>query len=353
MNTKILATVGPASIDLVKNLQEKWAKRFRLNLSHWDVDFHKNAIQKIKKAWEDFWWNEIVLDTKWPDIRTWDIFSDDGKNLIKVKKWEEFELIFSDKKEKIFWDEKKIFHGYKKFFSSVEIWDKIIIDDWKIVLIVEKKINDWEKIFAISKNSWEISSRRHINLPWKHIDLPILTESDKKIISMWISEWINAIAVSFVRNKEDILEVRKFISENNLKNNSENVKIISKIENVEWLQNIDEIIKFSDEIMIARWDLWVEVNFYKLPIIQKSIIQKCNRTLTPVIVATQMLMSMTENTTPTRAEVFDVSMAVSMWANTVMLSDETASWKNPVKAVNVMRKICEFAEKSEDFIFNS
>lgn len=334
MNTNILATVWPASTDLLKKLQEKWANRFRLNLSHWNLEFHKNVIQKIKKECPE---NEIILDTKWPDIRTWDTEWE-----IKILKWEEYFLIFSDKKEKILEDEKKIFHGYKKFSETVEIWDKIIIDDWKIVLIVSEK--NWENLKAKAKNSWIITPRRHINLPWKHIDLPILTESDKEIIKMWIENWIDAVAVSFVRNKEDVLEVWDFIWDY--------VKIISKIENVEWLQNIDEIIEFSDEIMVARGDLWVEVNFYKLPIIQKSIIQKCNRTLTPVIVATQMLMSMTENTTPTRAEVFDVSMAVSMWANTVMLSDETASWKNPVKAVNVMRKICEFAEKSEDFVFD-
>ena len=341
MITKILATVWPASIEKVENLQEKWASRFRLNLSHWDVDFHKNAIDKIKKAWKQFWWNEIVLDTKWPDIRTgdidWNIF---------LKKWEKYFLEYLDFWEKIldaeqkFLKDRKIFHWYKKFSETVEKWDKIIVNDWKIVLIVEKIL--WEKIEVTAKNSWKILSRRHINLPWKHIDLPILTESDKEIIKMWIENWINSVAVSFVRNKDDILEVRKFVWDK--------INIISKIENVEWLENIDEIIEFSDEIMVARGDLWVEVNFYKLPLIQKNIVKKCNRSLIPVIIATQMLMSMTWNTTPTRAEVFDVYSAVEMWANTVMLSDETASWKYPEKSVNVMRKICEFAESSEYII---
>lgn len=334
MNTNILATIWPSSINLLKELQEKWANRFRLNLSHWDLKFHKNVIQKIKNICEV---NEVVLDTKWPDIRTWDTEWE-----IEILKWEEYSLIFSDKKEIVFPDEKKIFHGYKNFFSTIEIWDKIVIDDWKIILIVSEK--NWEILKAVSENSWIITSRRHINLPWKHIDLPILTESDKEIIAMWISEWIDSVAVSFVRNKEDIFKVRNFVWEE--------IKIISKIENVEWLQNIDEIIEFSDEIMFARWDLWVEVDFYKLPILQKEIVKKCNRTLTPIIIATQMLMSMTENINPTRAEVFDVSWAVTMWANTVMLSDETASWEYPVQSVDAMKKITNFAEKSENFIFN-
>ncbi|MCD5383050.1 pyruvate kinase [Candidatus Gracilibacteria bacterium] len=330
MNTKILATVGPASLEKIKKLQEKGASRFRLNLSHGDVDFHKNAIRKIKEIGNP---NEVVLDTKGPDIRTGDT---DGE--IKILKGEEYFLIFSDKKEKIFSDDKKIFHGFKKFSETVEIGDKIIIDDGKIVLTVSEK---GENLKAIAKNSGTITSRRHINLPGKHIDLPILTKSDEEILKMGISEGIDAVAVSFVRNKEDILEVRKIVGQN--------IKIIAKIENLEGLQNIDEIIGFSDEIMVARGDLGIKVHFYQLPLVQKSIVKKCNRTLTPVIIATQMLMSMTENTTPTRAEVFDVSSAVSMGANTVMLSDETASGRHPEKAVNVMRKICEFAEKSEDF----
>lgn len=346
MITNILATIWPASMDLLKEVQAKWANRFRLNMSHWSVDFHKNAIQKIKELSSDWdFWNEVVLDTKWPDIRTWDIDWE-----VKILKWEKYFFEFLDFKEKIldaekkFWEDKKIFHWYKKFFKTVKKWDTIIVDDWKIVFIVEDFLDNSENFSVVAKNSWEITSRRHINVPWKFIDLPILTESDKAILKMWIENWIDSVAVSFVRNKKDISDVREFVWEN--------IKIISKIENVEWVQNIDEIIEFSDEIMVARWDLWVEINFYKLPLIQKHIVKKCNRSLKPVIVATQMLMSMTENQTPTRAEVFDVYSAVEMWAETVMLSDETASWKHPVKAVWVMKKICEFAENTDGFDFD-
>lgn len=336
MNTNILATIWPASLNLLSELQEKWVNRFRLNLSHWDLDFHKNVIWKIKKLWE---YNEVVLDTKWPDIRTWIISWEQ-----EILEWNEYIFILSSDEKEFSNLENKIFHDYEKFYKTVEKWDKIILDSWKIIFRVEKISDDWKKIFSIAENSWKNSSRRHINLPWKHIDLPILTESDREIISMWIKNWIDSVAVSFVRNKHDILEVRNFVWEE--------IKIISKIENIEWLENIDEIIEFSDEIMFARWDLWIEVDFYRLPILQKKIVKKCNRTLTPIIIATQMLMSMTENISPTRAEVFDVSGAVTMWANTVMLSDETASWKYPVEAVDVMKKITDFAEKSENFIFN-
>ena len=182
---------------------------------------------------------------------------------------------------------------------------------------------------------------RHVNVPWIRIDLPILTKWDKEIIKMWIEEWINSIALSFARDKNDVEKIKKFAPW---------IRIISKIESLDWLMNIDEIIEISDEIMIARWDLWIEIPFYKLPIIENRILKKCNRSAKPSIVATQMLASMTKNPIPTRAEVSDIASAVQFWANSIMLSEETASWEHPVEAVETMKKIADFIEKSEDLI---
>lgn len=330
MKTKIIATIGPATLDILEKINKAWSKRFRLNLSHWTIDWHRDAIRKIKKMENS---PEIILDTKWPDIRTWKI-----KWELEIKKWDIVNLEYW----KIWWEKNGVLSleiDYEELNKKVVSWSEIAIDSWKIILIVDKI--EWRKIITKSLNSWFVSSLRHVNVPWIRIDLPILTKWDKEIIKMWIEEWINSIALSFARDKNDVEKIKKFAPW---------IRIISKIESLDWLMNIDEIIEISDEIMIARWDLWIEIPFYKLPIIENRILKKCNRSAKPSIVATQMLASMTKNPIPTRAEVSDIASAVQFWANSIMLSEETASWEHPVEAVETMKKIADFIEKSEDLI---
>lgn len=330
MKTKIISTIWPASLNKLSKVYETWSKRFRLNLSHWSLEWHRETIQEIKKMKNV---PEIILDTKWPDIRTGKIEWE-----LQIKKWDIVNLQYWNIKEK-----KKasldIEIDYKDLYKKIEKWNEIALDSGKIILITQEI--QWEKIITKSLNNWIVTSKRHVNVPWIRIDLPILTDSDVEIIKMWAQEWIDAIAVSFVRDKNDIEEIKKIAPK---------AKIISKIESLEALKNIEEIIENSDEIMIARWDLWIETPFYKLPIIEQRIIQKCNRIAKPVIVATQMLASMTKNPIPTRAEVFDIAMAVQLWTWSVMLSEETASWEHPIEAIETMRKIAEFVEKNEELV---
>lgn len=332
MITKIISTIGPSSLNLLEKIYNSGSERFRLNLSHWDKEWHYWAVSNMKKMHNV---PEIILDTKGPDVRTW-IFDWE----MFVKKWDE--LILNSSDDFVFWKEKnEIFIDYKTLYKKVEKWFRIYLDSWKIVLEVLKI--EWCKIFTKVKNDWVITSKRHVNIPWIYLDLPILSDSDKEILNFCKKIWFDSIAVSFVRDKKDIEEVRKFVWND--------VKIISKIECRASLENIDEIIKHSDEVMIARWDLWVEIVYFKIPKIENQILKKCVQYTTPSIVATQMLMSMTKNIIPTRAEVTDVYGAVSWWANSLMLSDETASWKHPLKAVKVMQNIIKYSEKNDELQF--
>jgi len=330
MKTTIIATIGPATTKILDKVCTSWVKRFRLNLSHWTIDWHRNIIREIKKLEKI---PEIILDTKWPDIRTGRIEWE-----FEIKKWDVVKIQY--------WNTELQNKGslnlevdYKYLYEKVVQWSEIALDSWKVILIVDKI--EWEKIITRSLSNWVITSRRHVNVPWIRIDLPILTDGDKKAIEMWIEEWVDSIAVSFVRDKNDIEKIKKIAPW---------LKIISKIESLEALINIDEIIDNSDEVMIARGDLWIEIPFYKLPIIETRILKKCNRLSKPVTVATQMLVSMTKNPIPTRAEAWDVATAVQFWANSVMLSEETANWEHPIEAIEAMKQIAEFVEESESVI---
>ena len=228
---------------------------------------------------------------------------------------------------------------YPYIIKDVEIWDIIKIDSWILDIKVTKKSKD--HIIWVAENDATITSRRHVNLPWIPIRLPWLTDKDKEDILFAIEQNMSYIAQSFTRKWEDVQELKEFL----YKNWWPHLKVISKIENQEWIDNISSIIRNTDAIMIARWDLWAEVPVETIPSHQINLIEKTKRKWKKVIVATQMLESMIDNHLPTRAEVSDIFYAVSQWADYLMLSWETSMWKYPVTCIKVMNKIINEAEK--------
>ncbi len=337
--TKIITTLWPAtdSADKIEQLYKAWANIIRMNYSHSNYEYFWNLldiVQKLNKEWKTNLW--ILTDTKWPEIRTKAI-----EEKIPLEKWEIFILTTTSNEDNITNDKnrKVIVCDYEYILTDLDIWHIVDIDTWLLnVRVIEKK--SWELICeALNKHS--IWSKRHVNLPWIKIHLPGITESDKKDIKFAVEKWTDFIALSFVRNSWNILELKDYLKEINA---PKNIQIISKIENQEALDNIDEIIEESDWIMIARWDLWAEVPFETLPVIQKNIATKCKQTWTFFIVATQMLESMIYNPIPTRAEVIDIFNAAMQKADCTMLSWETAAWKYPIEAVKTMKNILKYSE---------
>lgn len=337
--TKIITTLWPSTDtkEKIEELYKNWANIVRINYSHANYKYFEKIIWNVKELNKEWTTNlGLLTDTKWPEIRTKAI---DEK--IKLDKWEFFILttISNEKNIKNTDNKKMIVCDYEYIISDLEIWNIVDIDSWLLkALIIEKK--SWELICE-ALNSHSIGSKRHINLPWIKIHLPWITENDKEDIKFAVKNWTDFIALSFVRNKENIIELREYLKELNA---PENIQIISKIENQESLDNLEEIIEESDGIMIARWDLWAEVPFETLPIIQKMIWDKCKENWKYFIVATQILESMIENPIPTRAEVTDIFNAVMQKADCTMLSWETAAWKYPIEAVKVMRNVIVYSE---------
>ncbi len=342
--TKIITTVWPASDtkEIIEQLYLNWANIIRMNYSHTNYDYFSKIICYVKELNSECKTNLWLLtDTKGPEIRTKTI---DEK--INIEDQEEFILttiLLEDKIENS--DNKKVIVcDYEPIITDLDVWHIIDIDTGLMKCeIVEKKKNS---LICRAKNKHTIWSKRHLNLPWIKIKLPGITENDKKDIEFAVNLWTDFIALSFVRNKENILELREYLKQIKA---PENIQIISKIENQEALDNIDEIIEYSDWIMIARWDLWAEVPYETLPIIQKQIADKCKASGKYFIVATQMLESMIDNPIPTRAEVTDLFNAVMQKADCTMLSGETAAWKYPIEAVKTMKSVLKYSETQVNY----
>lgn len=336
--TKIIATVGPVTQSKEKLLEiyNAWVNIIRFNFSHAD---HENASKILENIFElnDSWKTNlsILLDTKGPEIRTWKI-----EQKISYTQWDVFKIYTNQEKIDSL---NSMFCDYPYLIDDLNIWDIIKIDSWLFdVKVIEKNEN---YLLVKALNSALIWSLRHINLPWIKIKLPWITQKDKEDILFWIKKKFNFIAASFVRSKDNVFEIREFLKQNN----ASQIKIISKIENQEWLDNLDEIIEFSDWIMVARWDLWIEIPFAKLPIYQKMIIEKCQKAWKFVIVATHMLETMVESPFPTRAEVIDISNSVYQKTDATMLSAETTVWKYPIKAVEIMTQVILESEKMIEY----
>lgn len=337
--TKIVSTLGPASAneEMIRKLYRAGVTMFRINSSHETVEIHKNTLDIIRKIEkEEKAIIPVLLDLQGPKIRIGQL-----EKPIQVQAGEVLKFRHQAKFENDI-----IPVDYKGIASDVRPGEKILIDDGKIQLVVQKVEKD--VVFAEVLTTGEIKARKGLNIPGGTGSIDILTERDKMFVDFALNNDIDYLGLSFVRNKEDIINLRSILEKHNSR-----LRIISKIEKPQALENIDEIIEHSDGIMVARGDLGIEIKTEQLPIAQKTIIKKANIARKPVIVATQMLESMIENPIPTRAETSDVANAILDGADAVMLSGETAMGKYPVEAVSTMKKIaedinkCQFVKKNE------
>ncbi|QRN85863.1 pyruvate kinase [Clostridia bacterium] len=330
--TKIICTIGPASEkdEILREMIAGGMNVARLNFSHGNHQEHLVRIKKIRKIAEELGKNvAIMLDTKGPEIRTGELASSNvilhtGDNLILTT-------------EPIVGNQDRLYVSYEKLPEEVSVKDQILLDDGLISLIVSKI--EGKEIFCQIENGGKIKPRMGVNVPGEKLNLPFLSEKDKQDILFGIKNGIDFIALSFVRDKYEVEQVRALLDEN-----ESNIHIIAKIENIFAVENIKSIIKVSDGIMVARGDLGVEIPIEEIPIIQKKIIRYCFERATPVITATQMLDSMIRNPRPTRAEVTDVANAVLDGTDCVMLSGETAAGDYPLLTLKTMIKIVLEAE---------
>ena len=337
--TKIVCTIGPSSEspEILEELINSGMNVARLNFSHGTHEEHLAKIKSIRKVRRKL--NvpvAIMLDTKGPEIRTGNFNVDE----VYLKPDDVFTLTTRD----VEGTEDIVSVSYEGLPNDVEPGSIIYIDDGLVQLEVTE-IVDGTDVICKALNNGILSNHKGVNLPGSKTNLPAITPKDIEDIKFGIENDIDLIAASFVRKKEDVYEIRRILEDNG----GEHIKIISKIESQEGVDNIEEIIEASDGIMVARGDLGVEIRTELIPIVQKEIIRKVNRAAKPVITATQMLDSMIRNPRPTRAETTDVANAIIDGTDCVMLSGETAGGKYPVEAVRTMRDICITTELSDDF----
>ncbi len=339
--TKIICTLGPACDDeeTLKIMIKNGLDCARLNFSHGTHEEQKVRMDRVKKVREEL--NiplPILLDTKGPEIRV-RLFKD-GK--ITLKAGQEFTFC-SD--YDLIGDETRVGLTYPDLALYVnKPGTKILADDGKVlfeVLRVEGK-----DIVCKVLNDSILSNRKSINIPNVIVDMPYISEADRKDLIFGITECVDYIAASFVRRPEDVLEIRKLLDEYDT---SGKIRIISKIENTEGIEKMDDIIEVSDGIMVARGDMGVEVPFKMLPKIQKELISKCYHKGKIVVTATQMLDSMQQNPRPTRAEVSDVANAIYDRTTAIMLSGESAAGKYPIESVTAMADIASYTEENINF----
>ena len=340
--TKIVATISDlrCSVEFLRPLVEAGVNVVRMNTAHMTPEGITEVINNTRTVSKDV---AVLLDTKGPEVRTTVLSGNSeykaqhGKDLkIEFKPGDKVTFMANPDAES---NNDTINVNYVNFVKDVPVGARILLDDGALEFIVEAKEN--EKLLTTCQNSGKLGSRKSVNVPGVRIDLPSLTEKDRRNILHIIPQNIEFIAHSFVRNKKDIQEIQEILDEH-----KSNIKIIAKIENQEGVDNIDEIIEACGGIMIARGDLAIEVPAEKVPNIQRMIIKKCIAAKKPVIVATQMLHTMIENPLPTRAEVSDIANAVYYRTDAVMLSGETANGDYPLEAVQTMVRVINEAESS-------
>lgn len=336
--TKIVCTIGPSSErkEMFSELVKAGLNVARLNFSHGDYEEHGMRIKTIKEVRSEL--NKpvaILLDTKGPEIRTGKF----GVDVVELVEGQEFTLTSED----FLGNQEKCQISYKGLPEDVVPGDKILIDDGLIGL--EVLSTNGIEIKCKVLNGGPVKNNKGVNVPGVKIQLPALTPKDINDIKFGIEQGIDFIAASFIRKASDVLEIRKVLEENN----GSDIHIISKIENQEGMDNLEEILAVSDGLMVARGDLGVEIPTEQVPLAQKEMIRLCNKAGKPVITATQMLDSMQKNPRPTRAETTDVANAIFDGTDAIMLSGETAAGKYPLESVKTMAVIAEAAEKALDY----
>lgn len=334
--TKIVATLGPSSSDreTIKDMMVAGVNIFRINFSHADFEAAKQRIELIRELNKELGFNVGVLaDLQGPKLRVGKM-----KDGVVVEKGNR--IVFTTKKiEEGTADH--VYMNYQSFPKDVKAGERILLDDGKLIFEVTSTDGQSEVVSSVVQGG-PLKSNKGVNLPNTEVSLPALTDKDVKDAVFAIEQEVDWIALSFVRHKEDLLALKKLIK----KHSSFDIPIISKIEKPQALDNIDEIIDHSNGLMVARGDLGVEVPAEGVPLIQKNLVLKAKAARIPVIIATQMMESMIEGLTPSRAEVNDVANSVMDGADAVMLSGETSVGKYPVEVIQTMRKIVVHVEKS-------
>jgi pyruvate kinase len=330
--TKIVATISDRNCEtgFIRELFEAGMNVIRINSAHLNIEGALRIIENTRKVSDTI---AILLDTKGPEIRT--TICDSPVHLKKGTTV----LITGDPDKKT--EEGNINVTFRDFAETIEQGSQILIDDGELELkVTGRKGNSLE---CYVENDGVLGARKSVNIPGAKICLPSLTDKDRNFIKMAIEQNIDFIAHSFVRSKQDVIDVQTILTDA-----GSEIKIIAKIENQEGVDNIDEILENVYGIMVARGDLAIEIPYEKIPGIQRMIIWKCINKRKPVIVATQMLHSMISNPRPTRAEVSDIASAIYSQTDAIMLSGETASGKYPVEAVKTMTKVALEVEKNKE-----
>ncbi len=325
--TKIICTIGPASANeaTIREMIKAGMDVARLNFSHGTHESHKKTADMIKAVREELGsYTALLLDTKGPEIRVGTFDSP-----VVLEKGADFRLVFDD----IVGDKTQVSVTYKGLWRDIKAGARILIDDGLVELRADEVTEEYIACKVI--NGGTVSNRKGINLPDVRVSMPFLSEHDKADIKFGIEEDFDFIAASFVQCAEDVLQIRDFCESLGC----DDIKIIAKIENAAGVENIDEIIKVSDAIMVARGDMGVEIPMEDIPIVQKKLISKAYNAGKPAITATQMLESMTKNPRPTRAEITDVANAIYDGTSAIMLSGETAAGAYPVDSVRTMASI--------------
>ena len=337
--TKIICTIGPAteSYDMLEKLAQAGMNVARLNMSHGDHESHARVIKAVrtlnKKLKHPV---ALLIDTQGPEIRTGDIH-----NELDLKKGDEISVVARGEDDV---EASSIRINYEDLIDDVHIGDKITVDNGLINLEVLSKEDRVMRCRVV--DGGVLKSKRHVNLPGIRVNLPAITEKDKRDIEFAVEQEVDFIALSFVREAADVLQLRELLGDK-----ADKIQIISKIEDQEGVKNVEEIINVTDGVMVARGDLGVEIAIEKLPRVQRRILRMCAQHGRRAIVATHMLESMIENPIPTRAEVTDVANAVYEEADAIMLSGETTIGKYPIKCVEILDRIARSIELSPGLQF--
>ena len=329
--TKIVATISDrrCDVDFIKELFEAGMNVVRLNTAHQTLEQSLKVINNVRKVSDRI---PILVDTKGPEIRTTETIK--SLSLQKGSK-----ILFKGSPDENT-TEKCICASYSRFVAEVPVDSMILIDDGEVAFKVLSKTEEHLECEVL--NDGHVGSKKSINVPSVPIALPSLSSKDKQYIQFAIDQNVAFIAHSFVRNKQDVLDIQKILDEQN-----SDVKIIAKIENKQGVDNIDEILDHTYGVMVARGDLGIEIPAEQIPGVQKRLVKKCIARRKPVIVATQMLYTMINNPRPTRAEVSDVANAIYEGTDAIMLSGETAFGKYPVESVATMTRIAQQVEKNK------
>jgi len=341
--TKIIFTIGPATnnVEMLSKLLRKGVDVCRLNMAHADHQWTRKAIDNVREAGRVVGRKvALMMDVKGPEIRTGPL-----DEPMELERDETFDFLLTPEAPAVTTGIRAVRVNYPSLKNDVGEGDTILVDSGLMRLRVEKVMDD--RIRCSVRIGGQLGSRRHINLPGVHVNLPALTMKDRGDVEAGIELGIDFFALSFVRSGDDLDILRRFIEERGSK-----AQIIAKIEDQSAISNLDEIIQASDGLMVARGDLGIEIPFETLPLVQHRAVRACQRMGKPVIVATHMLESMISNPLPTRAEITDISNAVLEQADCIMLSGETTVGKYPEECVEVMNRVIYTVESQSERSIN-